>query len=83
MNRLTKVMVPAVFAAALFAIETATAQEPQAVATYNDWSVFVREVDGDKICFAASEATEKSPKSVNHGDIFFLVATWKSGAAKN
>ena len=59
------------------------APEPKAVATYKDWSVFVREADGDKICFAASEATDKSPKSVNHGDIFFLVASWKSGAASN
>ncbi|MEL7488703.1 MAG: invasion associated locus B family protein, partial [Pseudomonadota bacterium] len=37
--------------------------------------------NGDTICFAATEAKDKSPKSVNHGDIFFLIATWKSGAA--
>lgn len=59
----------------------AFAQEPRAVATYKDWSVFVRDIDNDKICFAAAEASDKSPKSVNHGDVFFLVATWKSGAA--
>ncbi|MEM8936220.1 MAG: invasion associated locus B family protein [Pseudomonadota bacterium] len=51
------------------------------VATYRDWSVFVREANGEKICFAATEAKDKSPKSVNHGEIFFLIATWKSGAA--
>lgn len=59
------------------------AAQPAAVATYKDWSVFVREEGGDKICFAATEASDKSPKSVNHGDVFFLVATWRSGAAKN
>lgn len=59
----------------------ALAQQPAAVATYKDWSVFVRDVDGDKICFAATEAADLSPKSVNHGDIFFLIATWHSGAA--
>ena len=64
-------------------LSTAVAQEPQAVATYKDWSVFVRDVNGEKICFAATEATDKSPKSVNHGDIFFLVSSWKSGAATN
>ena len=71
-------------AAAMGAILTtgaAMAQEPRAVATYKDWSVFVRDVNGDKICFAAAEASDKSPKPVNHGDIFFLVATWASGAA--
>ncbi len=57
--------------------------QPQAKATHKDWSVFVRDIDGDTVCFAATEAKDKSPKSVNHGDIFFLVATWKSGAAKN
>ncbi len=66
---------------AIFATGDVVAQEPRAVATYKDWSVFVRDVDADKICFAAAEASDKSPKSVNHGDVFFLVATWKSGAA--
>jgi len=60
---------------------SAVAAQPQAVATHKDWSVFVRQADGDKICFAATEAKDKSPKSVNHGDVFFLVASWKSGAA--
>lgn len=69
-------------AGAVFAALTgAFAQEPKAVATYKDWNVFVREIDGDKICFAAAEASDKSPKSVNHGDVFFLVATWASGRA--
>ena len=59
------------------------AEEPQTIATYKDWSVFTRHVGDDVICYAATEAQDKSPKSVNHGDIFFLVATWKSGAARN
>lgn len=69
------------FAAAGLAAADAAAQEPEAKATFRDWSVFVREADGEKICFAATEATDKSPKSVNHGDVFFLIATWASGAA--
>ena len=59
------------------------AAEPTPVATFKDWSVFTRQVDGDLICFAATEAKDKAPKSVNHGDVFFLIATWKSGAATN
>lgn len=68
-------------ALAFFAGGVAAAQEPRAVANYKDWSVFVRDIDGDKVCFAAAEASDKSPKSVNHGDVFFLIATWRSGAA--
>ena len=64
-------------------IAPAEANEPRAVATFGDWSVFEREVNGDRICFAATEAKDKSPKSVNHGNIFFLVASWASGAAKH
>lgn len=68
-------------AIAIFASAPALAQQPEARATYKDWSVFVRDANGEKICFVATEAQDKSPKSVNHGDIFFLVATWASGAA--
>jgi invasion protein IalB len=57
--------------------------EPQALATFKSWSVFVHDTGNDRVCFAAAEASDKSPKTVNHGDIFFLVATWKSGAASN
>lgn len=57
--------------------------QPKAVAQFRDWSVFVREVDGDRVCFAATEAKAKAPATVNHGDVFFLIATWKSGAATN
>jgi hypothetical protein len=61
----------------------AIAAEPTPIASYKAWSVFTREIEGDRICFAATDAKDKSPKSVNHGDVFFLVATWKSGAATN
>ena len=84
MSRSTLVIVLAALSglAASFSTGVAVAQQPEAKATFRDWSVFVRETDGDKICFAATEAEDKSPKSVNHGDVFFLIATWKSGVAK-
>ncbi|MDZ7628157.1 MAG: invasion associated locus B family protein [Parvularculaceae bacterium] len=55
--------------------------EPQSVGLFKDWSVMVQEAGNDKICFAVAQAQDKSPKSVNHGEIFFMVATWKSGVA--
>lgn len=71
----------AVFAAV--SAGAASAAEPTPLASFKDWSVFTREVDNDLICFAATSAKDKTPKSVNHGDVFFMVATWKSGAAQN
>lgn len=67
----------------LFIAAPGLAAEPKPVAVYREWSVFVREAGGDRICFAAAEAKDKAPKSVNHGDVFFLVASWKSKAAVN
>ena len=67
--------------AAIAVAAPAMAEKPEPVASFRDWSVFEQEVNGDKVCFAATEAKDKSPKSVNHGDIFFLIASWKSGAA--
>lgn len=61
---------------------SAFAAEPQQVATYSDWMVFTYETDGgDQICYAVTEPKDVSPASANHGDVFFSVASWKSGAA--
>lgn len=70
-------------AAGLFALGLfgGASAEPQSIGVFRDWSVMVQEAGNDKICFAVAEAQDKSPKSVNHGEIFFMVATWKSGVA--
>lgn len=66
---------------AAFAASTAAA-EPQQVATYQDWLVFTYATEGgDTICYAVTEPQDVSPNSVQHGDVFFSVASWKSGAA--
>ncbi|MBL4596287.1 MAG: hypothetical protein JKX99_06885 [Robiginitomaculum sp.] len=54
---------------------------PKLHTTVKDWNVLTRSVDGDLLCYVRSFATDKSPQSVNHGDIAFFVGTWKSGAA--
>lgn len=59
------------------------AANPQSVATYKDWIVYKLDLGGDTVCYAVTEPTDKSPRSVNHGDVFFLVANWKSGVAQN
>lgn len=78
---MTRIAAGIAWAAAL--LGAAVAADPEPTATFKAWSVFVQDTGTDRVCFAAAEASDKSPKSVNHGDIFFLVATWKSGAATN
>lgn len=54
---------------------------PKLEGKFSDWSVYSRSEGSDKICYAISEAKSKSPASVRHGDIFFMVSNWQSGAA--
>lgn len=71
------------FTILLATISLPAAAAPQTVANYRDWVVYKQDLGGDTICYAVTEPTEKSPASVNHGNVFFLVSTWKSGVAKN
>ena len=67
-------------AAILLAFDALAA--PTAVARIKDWVVFTDKVDGDTICYAATEATDKAPQSADHGDVWFYVTNWRSGRAK-
>jgi hypothetical protein len=55
----------------------------KAVGRYKDWLVYTEQVGKDTICFASTPAVDKAPKNVEHGDVNFYIATWKSGAAAN
>lgn len=59
----------------------AHANEPVVISKHNAWTAYSRDEGGDKICYVLSEAQTKSPSSVKHGDIYFMVANWKSGLA--
>jgi len=61
----------------------AATAEVKAIGRYRDWRVFTENAGKDLICFAAVEAEDKAPKSADHGEVNFYVATWKSGSAAN
>lgn len=56
---------------------------PTAIGRYDNWTVFTEEVGGEKLCYAATEATDKAPQSANHGDVWFFVSNWASGKARS
>ncbi|MEX1252263.1 MAG: invasion associated locus B family protein [Hyphomonas sp.] len=58
------------------------AAEPTAVGRFKDWAVFTETVEGDLICYAATEAETTTPTRVNHGAVWYYVTSWKSGKAK-
>lgn len=70
------VIAPVLLAAPAFA-------EPTAVGRFKDWAVFTETVEGDLICYAATEALTKSPARANHGAVWYYVTSWKSGKAKS
>lgn len=63
----------------LTAIPAFAEAEPQG--SFSDWTVYTRDVSGDRICYALATPERKTPESVTHGDVYFMVANWKSGAA--
>ncbi len=69
-------------AAGILALPLAASADPVAVGRYKDWSVFTESVGGETVCYAATPATDKAPKSADHGDVWFYVTSWKSGRAR-
>lgn len=67
-------------AAATALLTSPSAFALKAVANYGDWGVFVDGSGGSKVCFAATEARDKAPGAVSHGEVFFVVSSWKSGS---
>lgn len=60
----------------------ALGQEPVFQGEHNDWRVFTRGEGEARICYATSRPTDERPASVDHGDVYFLVSSWASGAAE-
>ena len=71
----------ALIVTALMAAPNLAQAAPKLAGTHGDWSVYTRGSGGDKICYVLSAAQAKSPTSVKHGDIYFMVSSWKNGAA--
>jgi len=68
--------------AALLAAAPAVAQS-KAIGRFNDWRVYTEGEGRQMVCFATVEASDKAPKSTDHGEVVFYVTAWKSGAASN
>ena len=56
---------------------------PSVVRQYTDWVVFTEDIGGERLCYAATQATDKAPRSADHGDVWFYVSNWQSGKARN
>lgn len=68
--------------AMVFIPNIANASSAKLEGVFTDWSVYSKTDGGERICYALAKPKSKTPSSVNHGDIYFMVSNWKSGAAK-
>jgi len=60
---------------------SAVDDDPSLLSRHDSWEVYTQELDGDRLCYAITEPTDAAPSNVEHGNVGFLVATWRSGAA--
>lgn len=61
----------------------ASAQDdPQFRGEYSDWRAFTRNTDEGFSCYALSRPTDSTPRAHEHGNVYFLVASWQSGAVE-
>jgi hypothetical protein len=67
----------------MLALAPAASADVRAIGRYKDWRVFTEGEGRNMICFAAVDPSDKAPKSADHGEVTFYVATWKSGAGAN
>lgn len=62
---------------------TALAQgDPQFRGEYSDWRVFTRDTEAGLTCYALSRPTDSAPRAHEHGNVYFLLASWQSGAVE-
>lgn len=50
------------------------AQTPTRIQQFNAWGAYSYQSGKSKVCYVLSVPKEKSPASVDHGDVFFLVS---------
>ena len=63
---------------ALLAVAAPAANAFDYVAGYKDWAVYKDTVNGEPVCYATTRATDKAPKSSEHGDVIFFVTYFRS-----
>lgn len=68
--------------ALIFTPGIANAASAKLEGVFTDWSVYSKVEGRERVCYALAKPSSKTPSTVNHGDVYFMVANWKSGAAK-
>ena len=55
---------------------------PESRGSYGDWRVFTRSTDAGLVCYALTRPQDEAPRALDHGGVYFLVASWQSGVVE-
>ncbi len=50
---------------------------------FRDWTVFIHEAGGSRICFAAAAPNEMQPKTAKRTPVIFYLTTWAKDGVRN
>lgn len=64
----------------VLSVPASAQDDPQFRGEYRDWRVFTRNTEAGTVCYALSRPSDSSPRAHEHGNVYFLVASWQSGA---
>jgi len=77
-----KTSLTALMLTTLAALPALAQDEPEFRGEYSDWRVFTRPTDSGLVCYALSRPTDSTPRAHDHGTVYFIVASWQSGAVE-
>ena len=64
----------------LMLVTALPAQAFDYIAGFRDWAVYRDTINGELVCYATTPATDKTPRSADHGDVHFFVTYFRNSA---
>ncbi|MHA6287743.1 invasion associated locus B family protein [Maricaulis sp. CAU 1757] len=78
----SRLFLTALALSASLATPVAAQTQPEFQGEYTDWRVFTRTTDAGRVCYTLSRPTDSTPLAHAHGNVYFLISSWQSGAVE-
>jgi hypothetical protein len=60
----------------------ASADSPNLIGSYKDWSAFQTTTNGTRVCYAMAKPKSSEPKKATRDPVYFLISDWPGRKAK-
>lgn len=78
-----RILTAIIFAGFMACTAPVYAQSARPIEKFQDWSAYVYDNDGKRLCFVSSEPKDMEPKNVIRGQVLFYVSTWAGTEIRN